>query len=609
MVQSIGLNQFNQLIEQHKVEQAAWQTAISKINEKIAILQEQAAYKVLQDAKERRDHNSKFGWASEAMNVVNSIIGSSESGANIGTMIGQKAGADIGGGIGGVLGAIQGFSQIGYTGARLDNEIAVLENQYKQAQLATQASGMQINVAEINQQIGVLQRDVAALQLAYAQENLDYLQNKEFNAELWFRLASAVRELSNSYLDAAVELALLMEKAYNFETGRSFRKIRLDYSCNDLSGLLAGDYLLRDIESFEYDRAVHITEKEVPVKHVISLASSRPMQFFEFLNTDTLTFATTLEEFSRAYPGAYNCRIKDVEIIIEGLLPPGGISGTLSNGCGSVVRKPMPEVVNSVLLKHGISDYHDLPDIVRWRVHGAYLDTLKNHEMETMVLSKYSIREDRIVFTPQPEQLGIFENTGVASEWTLHIPRDANNFNLHTIFDVKFVITFTAQHDQQLASLVRKDYLDYRNNNQDSFAVLAAFSARYQFPDEFYQFINSEETEENTVTLEFPLNKYYFPMNEYNFKTKDVSLVFFPYDSLHDYTINAALQNGELVESASTDASKKGIATFPGNNFTDVSPEKSWKVYIAKQDFIDYKISHIHDIWLCINYTSKVRRP
>lgn len=592
LLQSIQLNRFNQLVERYKAEQAAWQTAISKVNEKIAEIQRKAAKAQLDDIKSQS--NKSF------INGVINTASSTFSGVASGMALGPY-GAVAGGAIGfasGLSSSISASKQIG-------NQLQLAKYQYQQALLAETAASLQVNVAQINQQICMLQRDMAALQLSFAHDNLSYLQNKQFNAELWYRLASSVRRLSRSYMDAAIELALLMEKAYKFETGRNINRIRLDYSRNDLSGLLAGDYLLQDIEAFEYDRAVYHQEKEIPVKHVISLAATRPLQFYDFLNTDTLMFATTLEEFSRAYPGAYNCRIKNVELIIEGLLPPGGVSGTLSNGVYSVARLPSGYIPDTSSL--GLHNWQIVGE------YGDYRDILKPQEMESMVLSKYAEREDRFIYSPPPEQLGIFENTGVATLWTLHLPRSFNNFDLNTISDVKLVITFTAQHDAQLADMVRKEYLDFRNTYPDSFATLTVYSARYQFPDAFYNFANAADMEKDTVELRFRLNPYYFPLNEYEFQTAEVYLAFFPPDSLHNHTITASLglktENGEISASASTDSSKNGIMTFTANTFKGKNPLSEWVVRIPKANFEVWKLAHLYDVWLCLNYTSKVKTP
>ncbi|MCK5146353.1 hypothetical protein KAR48_06325 [bacterium] len=588
LVQSVGLNKFNQLVEKYKVEQAAWNTVISKMNKKTAEIQREAAKAQIEAINNQMSRG--------VVNIASSMISGGISGGVIGVIAGMA----------------NGIANDMETQAYLGDQKTLARYAYQQAQLAEQAAGLQINVSKINQQIAALQGDLAVLQLSYAQNNLDYLQNKEFNAELWYKLASSVKALSQSYLNSAIELGLLMEHAYNFETGRNIHKIRLDYSHNELSGLLAGDYLLRDIESFEYDRAVNIQQKEIPVKHVISLASSRPMQFFQFLDSDTLCFATTLGEVARAYPGAYNCRIKNVELIIEGLLPATGIHGTFSNGIYSMVRLPITSEVSSDQLSNENN---------RWRVHGAYYDTLKTHETETMLLSNYSIREDRMVFSPPPEQLSLFENTGVATEWTLHIPRSTNNFDLHTISDVKFVITFTSQFDPQLASLVSHEYISYRNANPDSFAVMKMFSARYQYPDEFYYFTNDEESD--TLELHFPISRYAFPLNEEDFKCRDASVVFFPPDSLPEGAIDVTLiwndgkdsynQTGSIQKTADED---NGILSFENGFWGDrnkETPVAEWVVrFIREPDGESgwkWSPESLLDVWLAIEYSSKLRTP
>jgi hypothetical protein len=646
LVQAIGLAQFSQLIEKNRMEQAAWETAISKMNAEAAKIREKAASDYYNDTKDKKKSASSF--LSKSFEVMNAAISGASSGSNMASQFSKNKWAK-----GSAAVALAGYQGLGALSAlsnqntELSNEVNQAYAQYQQAQLAHDASVMQTEVAFLNQQLAMLQNSMAEISLANAQGNLAYMQTKEFNAELWFSLAKSVKELSRSYLDNAIELAWLMEKAYNFESGRNLHKIRLDYSYNRISGLLAGDYLLRDIESFEYERATQIKNKDIPIKHVISLASTRPFQFFGLIDSGKVSFATTLQEFTQTYPGAYNCRIKEIEVIIEGLLPLSGINGTLSNGCYSMVRLPLDNVKSDWI------DY--MSKNQSWRVHGAYLDTIKTHEMETMVLSKYAIREDRMVFTPPAEQTGIFENTGVASEWTLEIPKSSNNFDYNTLSDVKLVIAFTAQYDDQLAAMERKKYLENRNSNPENYEALTMFSARYQFPDGFYRFINSiDETQyqQDDLHLSFPLKKYYFPINELDFKTAEAMLVFFPPDSISGNTIMAELCRVENQDStranSATDKKANGIMTFTENSFQDESPVAEWVIKFPKhpmvaprsgsgssqpapfQKQVDAKtlaeiqerarnklatgfylptaLTSLQDVWLCISYTSKIRQ-
>ena len=71
---------------------------------------------------------------------------------------------------------------------------------------------------------------VAQLQQKYAEQNRDFLDMKEFGAQLWYDLAAPGRsDCSTRYLDMATEIAFLTERAYNAETepGHPRRPVRL----------------------------------------------------------------------------------------------------------------------------------------------------------------------------------------------------------------------------------------------------------------------------------------------------------------------------------------------------------------------------------------------
>jgi hypothetical protein len=186
---------------------------------------------------------------------------------------------------------------------------------------------------------------------------------------------------------------------------------------------------------------------------VISLGEDYPLELLRFTTNGKAHFATDFGQFDLLYPGAYQSRISRVEVVIEGLVPPEGIHGTLSTS--------------------GIS----------------YARTRENQiqplagNAETMILSSYTIRGDQVVFYKTGEELELFEGLGVVTDWTLEMPKAANNMNYQTITDVKLVIYYTALFDNGLRNL------DIRRWPKSGDAY-RGFSMRFQFPDTFYHFNN-----------------------------------------------------------------------------------------------------------------------
>src|SRR5206468_9997266 len=121
------------------------------------------------------------------------------------------------------------------------------------------------------------QRQLAELRLAQVQAQLAFFNGQEFTPELWDNLAQAQRDISRRYLDWAISAAFLMERAFEYQYDTEVTRIRFDYERSELHGLLAGDFLLADIDSFSFDRLLE-TAKRVPIKVSIPLADRYPFQ-------------------------------------------------------------------------------------------------------------------------------------------------------------------------------------------------------------------------------------------------------------------------------------------------------------------------------------------
>ena len=232
---------------------------------------------------------------------------------------------------------------------------------------------------------------IATMRRQQAEQQLDLFDSQEFTPDLWNRLANEIKAISQSYLQQAIVIAGLMEQAYEFEIGEPVKVIKPNYTRNDLSGLLAGDFLLRDIDSFTFMRTI-VSQKKQPMKLVLSLADRYPMQYLRtFQKTGRMEFRTDLADFDLNYPGSYQQRIKRVEVIIEGLVGHGGIHGMLTN-TGLCLTRVRDGSVKMRLLKP-----------------------------ETLLLSNYRIGPDSIVFSMDTQTLAIFENSPVATSWILEL--------------------------------------------------------------------------------------------------------------------------------------------------------------------------------------------
>lgn len=348
-----------------------------------------------------------------------------------------------------------------------------LQRQRDELAVEVQAAALRVEQAALRTQIANLNREVALIRRDGTREVLEVLDDRILDEDLWYRLASAIRDLAAEYLTAAIEAATYMERAYELETDRRLAIIRLDYQSNALSGLLAGDFLLRDIDRFTVDFLNH-ARKRNPIRQVISLAAEYPLEFAQFLRTGRLPFRTTLEFFDRRYPGTHARKIKKVEVFVEGLVPAEGA--------------------------HGFLDHLGPSREWRRRADGTWEHGMRVLGADRMVLSSYQHRRDIAVFRSAEELLDLFENSGVEASWTLGLPRASNDLDYEAITDVKLVLYLEASYDASLAAHVAAFY-------PTTGAASLALSARFHFPDQYFAFDRTREVAYTLHPSRFPYNR------------------------------------------------------------------------------------------------------
>lgn len=298
-----------------------------------------------------------------------------------------------------------------------------LTNQATELRQAVGVSVAQRNAAMARAKTAKLRRMAAQERLRHSEENLEAVRSRDFGVEFFSEMAGLVRETAAIYLHNAMLIAFMMEKAYNFETGRDLELIRLDYGDLDGAGdLYAADMLLRDIDAFTFDQIVSAETKTQPLMRRISLGQEYPLEFIVFRRSGYMRFSTVLEDYHRLHPGLYDGRIKSVIVRPIGLVGKSGPIGTLRVNGVSQVRARNDNVYD------------------------------KMHPAETLFLSAFDSRRDR-AFTPLlEEELDVFENVGLQTDWELSIRQFNNKFDVGSLVDIEIYLTFYGKHDSVLES-------------------------------------------------------------------------------------------------------------------------------------------------------------
>jgi hypothetical protein len=452
-------------------------------------------------------------------------------------------------------------------------ESAKLQRSINDATAYKAVAQAQLQQAQAREAVARQRVQIAWLQQRHAEENRDFLDMKEFGARLWYELAMVARRLKQRYLDMATEIAFLMERAYNAETERGLSAIRYDYSNSATNNLMGADMLLTDIDYFTYDHVTTVTTKKLPVKKVISLADNYPMAFHQLEQTGTCLFGTELADFERQYPGLYLCKLRNVELIIIGLSDPTSIAGTLRNGGVSRFRKS------------------DGTDVAR------------SYPADVTALSQYEIRQDALAFRFNPNDLRLFENSGIATLWQVDLPLDANDLDFRDILDIQLVLYFDGFYDTTLESNVRAAL-------PNTGTASRGISLRMFYPDELYYLKHRGDAE---VTFDAGM----FPRNQKAFLRTDVTIkVLGKPGTVGHLTLRLTSDNHGAEIVTTTDSQGEINASTPGAPLDALKNEAlldGWTIQITADDnpiLVEdgaLDLSDLDDILLFFEYSFEYR--
>lgn len=387
---------------------------------------------------------------------------------NVGDMIDQSPG-------------VQGPASLQFQADRFSQEYQVdsldrtkkeMQQALTQAQDELKAANAQVTAANVN--LGV-----ASLEATGAAQTLGVFNSDIFSPQLWRAMGDFVEAIYERYLDMALRAAKSMQQAYNFENDTTLNYIKNSYQGVE-EDLLAADSLMADIQSFTDDLVSSTRGKKQLVKIAISLATNYGYLFeTQLRKTGTMAFETTLDDFDSVFPGSYQGRIRSVTVDVQGIVPPSGISGSLTNGGISVYRLPSDTATSTTSSK------------------------IRLQNSDTLVLSDYNPTQDGLLDSSDGNQMGIFEGAGVASSWTLSLPRSLNDIDYGTLTDVVLTFLYETRYDPQLVPTVlaqlagRPGYYDRERS----------IPLAWLYPDLFYAFAGTGTLTLTLAVADFPLNQ------------------------------------------------------------------------------------------------------
>jgi hypothetical protein len=369
-------------------------------------------------------------------------------------------------------GAISNRKQVLVADAQREVEKKNLELAIAESAQAAVVAQRQLAVARGGLLVAGMQRAAAVLRHEFALQNLVFLRNRTLNAELWYRLSAAIRDVADTYLRYGIEMAFLAEQAYEFEADKRLDVIRFDYDVSDLGDMLAGDFLLRDLDTLEQDLIVGQKLRQQQVRYVLSLAREFPEALQELRLNGAMTFTMRLEQLERRFPGLFNLRISSVDVMPLALMDSSRFSLQLTHlGSGQVRLHAEANPSGGVLGTDWLSGV-----AADWSIR------LRTTPPETAVfsgLTRQEIAASNSFFAAN--QLGAFEGLAAASSWQVDLSMKENRIVPGTLADLLIIFTLSGYYDSNL-----REAVDHAPRK--ALATTTWFSGHQQLPDAFYQF-------------------------------------------------------------------------------------------------------------------------
>ena len=392
------------------------------------------------------------------------------------------------------VGDVYDFFTGGASSKALDRRIAALQREYEKFSLSltVQEAGQaevvaqsQLAVAQAGLAVAGLQRQAALLRHEFALQNLEFLRNRVLNAEQWYRLAAAIRSVSETYLRYSVELAFLAEQAYEFEADKRINVIRFDYDLSEVGDFLAADFLMRDLDTLEQDLIVTQRQRQQQVRYVLSMAREFPEALQAIRDTGKTTFNLRLEQLEKRFPGLYNLRIGAVDVLPVALLDSTRFSLELIHlGTSQVRLKAQPDTPPGTPSSSPLNT-NDLPVPAGGWLAGlqeAWPIKLRVTGPETDVYSGLTRQDASAVFAfATTSQRHAFEALGAAAAWQVDFTARGNQVVPDSLADLLITFTLSGYHDFELRAAI--------DAAMPQMTALTSFlSARQGFPDAFYDF-------------------------------------------------------------------------------------------------------------------------
>ncbi len=329
-------------------------------------------------------------------------------------------------------------------------------------------------------------------QIEHAQSIEDFLHNKYTNEELYSWMQGEISTIYFQCYQFAYDLAKRAERCYQFERGiTNSNFIQFGYWDSLNKGLLSGERLyfaLKQLEQAYHDQ----NKREYEITKSISLVLHDPLALIKLKETGECIVELPEALFDADYPGHYMRRIKSASLTIPCVVGP-----YTSINCTLTLLANKIRIDNNAQ-----TDYSEQEDDSRFVTNFSTLQSIAtSHAQNDSGMFELNFRDER--YLP-------FEGAGVIdSRWRIEMLKDNNAFDFKTISDVIIKLNYTAREGGEA---LRQRAQGARSISPQE-NIVRMFSAKHEFPNEWYRFLNPTDSAATSQSLQLGLTMERFPFS------------------------------------------------------------------------------------------------
>jgi peptidoglycan hydrolase-like protein with peptidoglycan-binding domain len=352
----------------------------------------------------------------------------------------------------------------------------------------------QIEAASIREQIAQNEIDNHDKQIDNAKQIEEFLRDKYTNQDLYSWMMSEVSTIYFQCYQMAYDFAKKAEKAFRFERGLTTSNfIQFGYWDSLKKGLLSGERLYLALKQME---RAHLEQnkREYEITKHVSLLLHDPMALIRLKETGRCEVYLPEALFDADYPGHYMRRLKSVGLTIPCVVGPyTSINCTLTLLSNKTRIKTVPTDPYSETL-----DQDDDRFVANF---SAMQSIATSHAQNDSGMFELNFRDER--FLP-------FEGAGVISRWRIDMPLDTNAFDFNTLTDVVLHLKYTAREGGEVLGRAAQQAMQALSADENG-NMARLFSAKHEFPTEWYRFLHPAEATAAGQSLQIDLTRERFP--------------------------------------------------------------------------------------------------